>query len=242
MNKTWLLTVVCTVAALATAFVFNPARSLAVEYQVEFVATWSNATHPSAYPASAHFSPLIGATHTDQVTFWEPGGISTPGIEAMAEEGDTVFLRNEFLAAGADTDTIIRDGGVGSPGSTTERFDVEASHSLVTLVTMVAPSPDWFVGVHGLDLRPGGNWVSQITVDLFAYDAGTDSEQDFNSANSDTNPQDPIALLGAPFTGENSAPLGTFTFTLIPEPTSLMLILLGSGFLSASSRRFYNRM
>jgi hypothetical protein len=188
-----------------------------VTYQVDFDATWSLATHPGAYPGGAHFSPLVGATHTNLVSFWQNGGLATPGIESMAETGSTSTLRNEFFAAGADTDEIILGSGIGSPGSTITTFNIEASHSSVTLVTMVAPSPDWFVGVSGLDLHSSGSWLSQLTVDLFSYDAGTDSGPNFTSPNADTNPQDPIALLGDPFTGANTSPLGTFTFTLLGD-------------------------
>ena len=204
-------------ASLIVTALLVPVRLLAVEYEVKFDATWSAATHPGAYPTGAHFSPLIGATHTNLVSFWENGGIATPGIEQMAESGSTGTLHNEYLAAGADTDEIILGSGIDSPGATSTTFNIEASHSLVTLVTMVAPSPDWFVGVSGLDLRSGGSWVPLLTVDLFSYDAGTDSGPNFNSRNNDTIPQEPIALLDAPFTGANTSSLGTFTFTLLGD-------------------------
>jgi hypothetical protein len=65
----------------------------------------------------------------------------------------------------------------------------------------------------GPSLRSGGDWIDLLVVDLDPYDAGTDSGTDFNSIDDDTNPPDPIALLGAPFTG--TPPLGTFTFERI---------------------------
>jgi hypothetical protein len=83
---------------------------------------------------------------------------------------------------------------------------------------MIAPSPDWFVGVSGLELFRDGLWRRQVTVELQAYDAGTDSGIDFVSPNEATQPARPIALLtGFPF--QNGTPLGTFTFRLVcPNP------------------------
>ena len=133
----------------------------------------------------------------------------------------------DFQAAGNDADSMILGRGTDSPGAAMATFNVEPSHALVTLVTMVAPSPDWFLGVSGLNLRSNGSWVQELTVDLFSYDAGTDSGLNFTSPNSNTNPQEPIALLGAPFTGANTDPLGTYTFTLLPEPTALVLVGVG---------------
>ncbi len=79
---------------------------------------------------------------------------------------------------------------------------------------MIAPSPDWFVGVHDLSLRQGGEWRSEVTAQLFAYDAGTDSGASYTSPNQATQPQTPIQRIqSSPF--DSSTPLGTFTFTLI---------------------------
>ena len=75
---------------------------------------------------------------------------------------------------------------------------------------MIAPSPDWFVGVSALNLRPDDTWLLETTIDLVPYDAGTDSGANFTSSNADTNPPEPIThITGFPF--ENAPPLGTFT-------------------------------
>ncbi|MEM7308404.1 MAG: spondin domain-containing protein [Planctomycetota bacterium] len=202
------------VALLATGAFAQGAEAV---YDVTFDSTWSPATHPSAWPGpSAHYSPLIGATHSDAISFWEPGGIATNGIEVMAETGGTFALTNEINAQiGAGTaGEIITGAGIDSPDTTTSSFRLTDGHSQVTLVTMIAPSPDWFVGVHGLELFQNGSWVDQITVDLFAYDAGTDSGLSFTSGNQNTFPQEPISLMtSGPFFG--TTPLGTFTFTRV---------------------------
>ncbi len=64
-------------------------------------------------------------------------------------------------------------------------FEINKDYPLVTLVSMVAPSPDWFVGVAGLDLRgTDGEFVQSLLVPLVVYDAGTDSGLRFTSSNS----------------------------------------------------------
>lgn len=182
-------------------------------YRVTFVATWSPTSHPGAYPPNAHFSPLIGATHGAGYSMWGPGETATLGLEFMAEVGSTGSLSSEIgqaIAAGT-AGSVIQGGGAGSPGTATATFTVDADFPLVSLTTMVAPSPDWFVGVHDLDLLASGDWTDSLVVPLFAYDAGTDSGTGFQSANANTVPRDPIALqVGGPFQG--TTPLGTFRF------------------------------
>jgi len=189
-------------------------------YRVTFDGTWTAATHPTNAPGNPHFSGLIGGTHSDGVVFWEPGGTASPGIEAMAEEGSTSPLDAEILAAidAGTAEGLIEGGGINpSPGTVSVEFQVGRDFPLVTLVSMIAPSPDWFVGVHGLNLIQNGEWVSETTVTLLPYDAGTDSGTTFRSPNADTMPREPIGRLeGFPVeSGGMVAPFGTFTFVRI---------------------------
>lgn len=87
----------------------------------------------------------------------------------------------------------------------------------MTAVSMLAPSPDWFIGVSGLNLYENGKWVEQISIDLPVYDAGTDNGAVYRSANEDANPAMPITLLSASQTDFlNGTPtIGTFIFTRI---------------------------
>ena len=77
-------------------------------------------------------------------------------------------------------------------------FTAHSTHSLLSLVSMIAPSPDWFVGVHGFDLQANGMWVDEVTLTLDPYDAGTDNGTTYTSANADTSPKDPISRLVSP--------------------------------------------
>jgi hypothetical protein len=102
-----------------------------------------------------------------------------------------------------------------SPGSGAIRIEATLALPLATIVTMVAPSPDWFAGASGLPLFANGAWVDQLVVPMHPYDAGTDSGAGFLSPDADTQPRMPIALLGYPFV--DTPPLGTLTFVRLPD-------------------------
>ena len=185
-------------------------------YSVTFDATWSAATHP--VPADPHFSALIGGTHAAGVRFWQADRPASDGMEAMAERGSQSPLDLEVGAAiAAGTAQHLLRGGrppSSSPGIDSLEFEISQAFPLVTLVTMVAPSPDWFVGVDSLPLYENGAWVQERTVTLVPWDAGTDSGSDFTSPNRDTSPRQPIHRIGTAPLGANgaAAPMGSFTF------------------------------
>lgn len=188
-------------------------------YTVTFESTWSATSHPEDFPPNPHFSGLIGAGHNGTVTFWSEGELASPGIRNMAETGSKSPLTDEIAAAIAagTADRTLYGGGIGtSPGSFSLTFDITERFPLITLVSMVAPSPDWFVGVSSLNLLESGEWIESLSVELFAFDAGTDSGTTYTSANLPTDPPEDITRInGAPFLVNNEVPsLGTFTFTL----------------------------
>lgn len=204
-------------ALLACAGAAHAGETIAT-YRMTFTAAWSLENHPVDFPPNPHFSGLIGASHNVHVGFWEMGGIASPGIEAMAETGSKTLLEGEIngaIAAGTAREVVSRGSLDPSPGERVWTFNVYSRHPLLTLTTMIAPTPDWFVGVDSLRMAENGVWKDEVVVSLHPYDAGTDSGTTYLSANDDTDPQEPIHDLSNeyPFTG--TPPLGTFTFTLI---------------------------
>lgn len=196
----------------------EPASDTAL-YSVTFSATWSAQTHPTDFPSgSQHFSPLIGAVHNESVTFWASGDTASPGIEQMAETGGTGSLTREIRdEIPGDVISVINGRQLGtSPASTTiSEVLVTLDHPRITLVTMIAPSPDWFVGVAGQSLQNEfGQWLDEVAVVLYPYDSGTDDGTSYRSANADSSPRQPIRSLRGvrPFSDE---PIGTYTFTRI---------------------------
>ena len=194
-----------------------PTPAATARYSVTFETSWSQSSHPTDFPGTAHFSPLIGGTHSARVQFWRPGALASEGIQAMAERGRTSPLDAEVAAAIAagTAQAVLRGGSVDRvPGSAGFEFDVSREFPLVTLVTMVAPSPDWFVGVHDLDLLAGGDWAPEQRVVLYPYDAGTDDGATYGAPDRASQPHVAIApLQGAPVVnGGSVAPFGQFLF------------------------------
>ena len=119
------------------------APSATALYELRFDATWSAATHPTAFPPSPHFSGLIGGTHADSVTFWRQGQLASFGIEQMAEAGSKTFVTQEVNTAitAGSADAVVSGGGIApSPGSVTVQFSMSQAFPRLTLVSMVAPS------------------------------------------------------------------------------------------------------
>ena len=204
-------------------------------YEVTFNSTWSSQTHPGAWPqGGAHFSPLIGGTHTSATRLWRDRALASPGIEAMAERGSTQPLRSEVESriAGGKAFSVISGGGIGvSPGKVTTTFQIDSDFPLVSLVSMVAPSPDWFVGVDSLSLFECGGWRDRVVTNLVVFDSGTDDGKTFTAADIESTPHVPIHRLNDPFGG--TPPVGTFEFRLVstsdtPQPAATSFAVLGA--------------
>lgn len=72
---------------------------------------------------------------------------------------------------------------------------VKDMYSMVSIITMLAPSPDWFAGVDSLNLCGSDGWKEKAEMSLPAWDAGTDDGEKFVNDNVKTMPQDVITLI-----------------------------------------------
>ena len=89
-------------------------------YRVTLTTVWSQANFPTNFPAGAHFTALIGGTHSDQVIFWEPGQNASPGLESVAETGARSIFSAEIEAAKTDgkAEFIVTASGDASASGT----------------------------------------------------------------------------------------------------------------------------
>ena len=183
-------------------------------------------------PSGGHFTTLIGAVHNGSVTFWSNGAMASAGVEGVAELGNTGTFKSEIKANMNAVAVIEKSLPSGGTPTATVDFTVTTAHPLVTLLTMIAPSPDWFVGVSGLSLLDAqGDWLASHTVDLFPYDAGTEEGTEFSLSNAATSPQGTITSIKG--TGKfSNEPIATLTFTrqsVAPEITSATTFTVDEG-------------
>ena len=169
-----------------------------VTYKVTFEFNWNNKEFPIDYPSNAHFSKLIGWSHTSTNNFFLIETMASEGIKDMAELGATSTLENELnekIANGDGLDFVIGENLSGGVGEITVDIIVNKENSSVTLATMIAPSPDWYVGVVNINLFENGEFTNEKIVDGLIYDAGTDSGTSFTSNNAETKPKQPISFI-----------------------------------------------
>ena len=150
-------------------------------------------------------------------------------MKSIAETGSTSTFRTEVQSKGSGARAMFQ-GSLIFPGSGTSSatFTADRYHPLVSALSMIAPSPDWIVGVDSLPLCNGSQWLQKVQVQLYPWDAGTDSGLTFTSPNSVTSPPEPIARITttSPRTTSfrkssgTTSPLGTFTFQLTNVDTS----------------------
>ena len=210
------------------AFLSNLSLVLAqstASYDITFNSVWENemvdpvnGNSTAAIPGNAHWSNLVGTTHNSNYTMVEMGTLATTGIKNVAELGNNDALMAEVNAqiTAGNADQWLQEGF--SPfaaisSATLSNVVVSSDYPLLSLASMIAPSPDWMIAVNAINLRDGNSWRTSITIPLFPYDAGTDSGTNYSSANAPTVPAVPISTLinAGPF---NSNPIGTLTITL----------------------------
>ncbi|XP_035717561.1 spondin-1-like isoform X3 [Vespa mandarinia] len=183
------------------------------KYEVTFEGLWSRNTHPKDFPSKGwliRFSDVIGASHTVDYRFWVYDGIASIGLKQVAELGSTRRLESELKNQSEHIRTIIKARGISYPnvtGRTFAVFRVDRKHHLMSLVSMIDPSPDWIVGVSGLELcLENCSWIEYKELNLYPYDAGTDDGITYLSPNSPTEPQERIRRITSNYPNDSRSP------------------------------------
>jgi len=205
-------------------FSINTTKTLAQNalYTLTFDSNWSQETHPymgGDLPSNAHWSPLVGVLHTSDIQFFAFNELASQGVQNIAELGVAdVFseevdqaiqagMAQQYLELGA-----LANSSLGTLETTS--IEVSADYPLISVLSMIAPSPDWMIAIHDIALLDGnGDFIEEIVIPLFPYDAGTDSGIEYASPNEVTDPPTGITRLQSifPFSSET---VGTITLTL----------------------------
>jgi len=181
------------------------------EYRIVVKSTWTPRSHPFEYPSGAHFSGLIGASHNANYSIFSVGSRPTPGLERLSEEGKHSPLSDEINAAieAGNALAMFETGSLKNfRDSLVATVQVDAKHPMVSVVNMIAPSPDWFTGASSVNLAENGGW---------AYDSGGDDGKTYKAADRNTNPKKPTTRAATRHFVVNGKvkPVATIRFTKV---------------------------
>jgi Spondin_N len=164
-------------------------------YKIIIKGTWASPQH--AIPPTEHFTQFIGLIHSEECTVYKLGALASKGVENVAEIGNSTVLKKEMDSLIAINKALskffLTISGIIDKDST--NISVNIKNSRISFESMLAPTPDWFVGIDSYNLVQNGKWVNDITIPVYGYDAGTEDGDVFGYANPATVPQQPISLM-----------------------------------------------
>ncbi|XP_068596614.1 spondin-2b [Brachionichthys hirsutus] len=200
------------------------------QYRLTFTGKWSPAAFPKQYPVyrpPAQWSNIVGVTHSSDYHIWQRNGFASNGVKEFAEKGEAWTLMKEVEAAGERIQSVYgifsAPAVVRGTGQMNTEFEVFSRHSYLSFIVRIVPSPDWFVGVDSVDLCDGDHWKENASLELFPYDAGTDSGFTFSSPNFDTVPQDKITQITSSFP---SHPANSFFYPRLKHLPPIAKVML----------------
>ncbi len=173
-----------------------------VKYRLTFTSLWNEKDH-LGQPVTAHFSPIVLTVHDQRHTLFSVGELTGRSLEEVAEHGNPTQINKDILIdqnLGKVLSFInTKDQFISTQSTQVIEFEVSLEHSMVSFVTMVAPSPDWIVGLDGFSLYDGTKFIDNTaSIDLYAYNAGTEEGDfggNFSLNNNPTQSPTPIQRL-----------------------------------------------
>lgn len=184
-------------------------------YKITVVGKWQ--IPQFGVPSNVHFTYFAGMVHNANARSWQPGSYASIGLKNLAESGGLTELIRE-------TDSIILQKNAishiafpppSATGTVSSNIYCNANYSHVSFASMIAPSPDWFIGVNNLNLYVSDHWLQDTLLNLYVYDAGTKDGDVFSMTGPATMPQQNILLQ----TPVNATALANGNTTLAPIAT-----------------------
>lgn len=199
--------VVLTLAALTHAF--NPVVGCKgkATYKISFLNLLTPQNFGSLIPPTGlTFSPLAAVSHSNRLSFFTIRGYASKPVEIIAEQGvNSPFIRfAKKIRSRTGKVTSVADAGAPTlPGKkTTLTVSVNCMNPFVTMLGMIAPSPDWIVQINNRNMFDieARKFIESARGDLIAYDTGVDDGREFTapsdlSLDLPTNPRKNIAPL-----------------------------------------------
>lgn len=176
-------------AAVAASFLFAataPAQAASLTVSI------TNLT------AGFHFTPRLLVAHdlnAANTPLFQSGTVASDGLIAIAEGGNTTPL-TETLNTDTSSQTNQTFGGLVPPATTSPDYSFDSgTHTHLSLLSMLIPTNDAFVGLSNwkIPTEPG-----TYTVNINAYDSGSEANDEINSATTTLTVSDGEGFGGAP--------------------------------------------
>jgi Spondin_N len=167
-----------------------PAATEAAVYSCSMTNLWTSERHPALYPTGpAHWTRPLLTSHNSNFEMWSPGTLASEAAEDLAEFGSTIALRG-LIENSTDTGMFVQgsDFDTDDVTTTSQTFDdltFMPGFSLLSTMTMVAPSPDWFTGIYNFDAinQATGTYYDSFIIDTYPWDAGTETGSTYTISN-----------------------------------------------------------
>ena len=137
-----------------------------------FSITLTNLTTGEPGMGGQIFSPPIFAAHLAGFKIYTVGEKAEPPLVDLAENGDTSALAAIAAAGGANS--VVGDDLVFPGTSVTVMVSADAMNSALSFATMLVSTNDAFIGVTDIPLYDEMGMPIKTTIDLTAYDAGSE--------------------------------------------------------------------
>ena len=123
------------------------------------------------------FTPFLVAAHVPDMSLFSAGNPASTSLQAMAEGGDISALVADLTAVNA---TLSENpaGGLLMPGASTStslNTDGAPDNTALSIVAMLLPSNDGFMGMNSM---PIPTEVGTYSYNISAYDAGTEGNDE----------------------------------------------------------------
>lgn len=130
------------------------ADSLAV-YKVTLEGHWSRELFPKHFPEvrpPAHFSRSFGVSHNASFNLFKIDAVATAGLKEFCESSDTDEWENGEINHQMVFDEFTIPKLSDPMDQVESRLFVQSNNSIVSIVTKLIPSPDWFIGIESLQV------------------------------------------------------------------------------------------
>ncbi|XP_039437929.1 spondin-2 [Culex pipiens pallens] len=172
-----------------------------VFYRIRLQTSWSRQLFPKHYPEfrpPPQWSMTYGQSHNRAFNLFRLNDLASASISRFAESGHAHALEEDLSRQSpAIHDEFHLPKIAKGEGSSEGTFFLDGSHTMVSFITKIVPSPDWFVGLDSYNLCRGGRWADNVTIELSPLDAGTSNGLTFTSPKWPTNPPNVIEKITA---------------------------------------------